>query len=59
LKKNVCEIESAHRSSNQFQDPDRLRLTAMANQKSADKNIFVEPRNRLIGWVRKQLIAEQ
>ena len=29
----------------------------MANQKNSEKNIFVEPRNRLIGWVRKQLIG--
>ncbi len=29
----------------------------MANQKVPEKHIFVEPRNRLIGWVRKQLIG--
>ena len=29
----------------------------MANQKIPEKHIFVEPRNRLIGWVRKQLIG--
>ncbi len=29
----------------------------MTNQKTSEKNIFVEPRNRLISWVRKQLIG--
>ena len=29
----------------------------MANQKNSEKNIFVEPRKRLIDWVRKQLIG--
>lgn len=29
----------------------------MANHNKSEKNIFVEPRNRLIDWVRKQLIG--
>ena len=29
----------------------------MENQKNFEKNIFVEPRSRLIGWVRKQLLG--
>jgi len=29
----------------------------MENQKNSEKNIFVEPRKRLIDWVRKQLIG--
>lgn len=42
-----------------FSNPDELRLIpmAMATSTTSEQNIFVEPRNRLIGWVRKQLIG--